>query len=250
MHGKPIFCLVLFVSFCMAVPDVKDKVEPHKDKEGGNAGLDEDNQEISKACTDPFDAIFRDGEGKTWVFRGLYAWQINNKGVEEGYPVLIKTIYKGLPGNINAAVTSQWSNRTYFFKGNRMWRYMGKKLERGFPTKVAGRTSGLKKNLDAAFQWGGDRQIYIFKGSFYYQFNEFSQRVAHGYPKKIRSHWKGSPKIKNIDAAFQWNDGKTYFFKGDEYWRFNDDTLKMDKEYPKSKAKFWMGCGGDVSFDD
>jgi len=199
-----------------------------------------------ESCTDPFDTIFRDKDGTTWAFRGKFAWKINEVGVEEGYPVKISRIFKGLPGNINAAVTSSWSGRTYFFKGDRMWRYLGHDLEAGFPKRLP-RANGVKKNLDAAFVWGGNGQIYLFKGNLYWQFNEYRQSVEPGYPQKIKSHWKGAPKY--IDAAFQWENGKTYFFKGDEYWRFDDIQLKVDKGYPKSKAKYWMGCSGDSPFE-
>ena len=65
-------------------------------------------------------------------------------------------------------------------------------------------------------------------------------QVAEGYPKEIKSVFKGVP--SNIDAAFTWGkDGKTYFFKGPLYYKYNDKKKTVEKGYPKKTKNRWFG---------
>ncbi|XP_070571969.1 matrix metalloproteinase-19-like [Ptychodera flava] len=234
---------ILGIQQLYGMPDTNRPGEGDEDGDGDGDGGETPSKpdpNLPKACTDPFDAIFMDIYSRTYALRGKYIWQLNSNGIEQGFPKKIKAVYKGVPGNLNAAVTSHWTQRTYFFKGERFWRFYGTSVEPGYPKNI--KDTGLPKNPDAAFVWGGNGKLYIFKGAQYYEWDEYSQKVADGYPKKIKTYWKGIP--SKISAAFRWENGKTYFFKGDKYWRFDDATLKVDKGYPKSKAINWMGCDG------
>ena len=55
---------------------------------------------------------------------------------------------------------------------------------------------------------------------------------------------KGIP--NDIDAAFQWKNGRSYFFKGDKYYAFDDNRVKVLEDsrnpYPRDVATYWMGC--------
>lgn len=60
-------------------------------------------------------------------------------------------------------------------------------------------------HIDAVMVWGHNSKTYFFSGGLYWRFDEEIQRVELDYPRNI-SIWRGiSP---NIDAAFQWKDGK------------------------------------------
>ncbi|GMH41809.1 hypothetical protein BSKO_09719 [Bryopsis sp. KO-2023] len=61
-------------------------------------------------------------------------------------------------------------------------------------------------------------------------------RIDAGYPLPV-----GGGMPPNVDAIFQWFDGKTYCFKGDKYWRYNDETDMVESGYPKSIKAGWSG---------
>ena len=50
----------------------------------------------------------------------------------------------------------------------------------------------------------------VFSGDKYWRFDDAVGRVELDYPRDI-SMWRGVP--SDVDAAFQYIDGKTYFFK-------------------------------------
>ena len=77
-----------------------------------------------------------------------------------------------------------------------------------------------------------DGASFVFKGSFYWKLKKAPEiGIASGYPRKIRSDWKGLP--DDLDAGFTFN-GSTFFFKENEYWKFLHDPAK--KQHPKYNA--------------
>eukprot|EP00058_Branchiostoma_floridae_P019752 XP_002605242.1 hypothetical protein BRAFLDRAFT_92284 [Branchiostoma floridae] len=192
-------------------------------------------------CSGPFDAMFLGPDMRTYVMRGRYYWKLNEERmIGRPQPLLIKHRWPGLPGNVNAAVTSYYTKRTYFFKGDRVWRYNNNVLDSNYPIKIKG--TGLPKNPDAALVWGPKNRIVIFRGKKFWVWNEFTRRVDMGFPKLIRKYWHGVP--NHLDAALRWKNGITYFFKSGYYWKFEDDLEKTAKCYPRPVALYWSSCGG------
>ena len=61
------------------------------------------------------DAMTTTNDGHTHAFKGEWYYQLNDYGVEAGYPRKIAKDWDGLPNNIDAALT--WADgKTFFFK--------------------------------------------------------------------------------------------------------------------------------------
>eukprot|EP00090_Calanus_glacialis_P014426 TRINITY_DN23206_c0_g1_i1.p1 TRINITY_DN23206_c0_g1~~TRINITY_DN23206_c0_g1_i1.p1 ORF type:complete len:189 (+),score=48.63 TRINITY_DN23206_c0_g1_i1:42-608(+) len=70
---------------------------------------------------------------------------------------------------------------------------------------------------------------------------EKSPQVHRRYPQHIEA-WSLPG---NLDAAFQWENGKTYFFKGSKYWRFSEVGV-LDDGYPKDVDRGFEGAPNNV----
>ena len=79
----------------------------------------------------------------------------------------------------------------------------------------------------------------FFAGNKYWRFDDSVGRVELDYPRDI-SMWRGVP--SDIDAAFQYVDGKTYFFKGRHFWQFDDYSMRVVNAMPKRIGTHWMQC--------
>ena len=79
----------------------------------------------------------------------------------------------------------------------------------------------------------------FFAGNKYWRFDDSVGRVELDYPRDI-SMWRGVP--SDIDAAFQYVDGKTYFFKGKHFWQFDDYSMRVVNAMPKKIGTHWMQC--------
>uniref|UniRef100_A0A8C0Y2C5 Matrix metallopeptidase 19 n=1 Tax=Cyprinus carpio carpio TaxID=630221 RepID=A0A8C0Y2C5_CYPCA len=189
--------------------------------------------EMLDPCTAKLDAIMLGPSRKTYAFSGDYVWTITNMG--HNSPVKISLLWKGLPGNLNAAVYSPRTNKTYFFKGENVWRFTNYRLDYRYPKPL----KRIPANIDAALYYEKNKKIFFFKGSGYWQWDEMVYNDLSIYPKPISSLFIGIP--SNPDAAFTWTNGKMYFFKGDKYWRLNEQLI-VDSGYPLSKRVRWMRC--------
>ncbi|KAG8034818.1 hypothetical protein G9C98_007894 [Cotesia typhae] len=175
-------------------------------------------EEDSVLCTDSkVDTMFNSAEGHTYVFKGDHYWKLTDDGVASGYPRLISSSWKGLPGKIDAAFTYK-NGKTYFFKGSKYWRYVGKRIDGDYPKDISEGFTGIPDNIDAVTVWTGNGKIYFYKGTKFWRFDP-AQRppVKSTYPKLI-SNWEGVP--NNMEA--------TLTYHGDDYDKGNDGEIMFD----------------------
>lgn len=82
----------------------------------------------------------------------------------------------------------------------------GNILVSGYPKPLT--ALGLPEELDrvdAATVWGHNSKTYIFSGTMYWRYDDETERMELDYPRDMNI-WRGVG--DNINAAFQWHDGK------------------------------------------
>uniref|UniRef100_A0A671R1K4 Matrix metalloproteinase-19-like n=1 Tax=Sinocyclocheilus anshuiensis TaxID=1608454 RepID=A0A671R1K4_9TELE len=154
---------------------------------------------------------------KTLAFRGHYVWTLSDSGYNS--PVPINALWKELPGNINAAVHSQRTNKSYFLKGDKVWRYSGFKLDQGYPKRLS-----IPSNIQAAFFLKRRR------GSEYWLWDE----LGSAKPLQLISALPSDP-----DAAFTGSDGRVYVFRDARQWRVST-ALTLEESYPLRSRHGWL----------
>ncbi|XP_014672619.1 PREDICTED: LOW QUALITY PROTEIN: matrix metalloproteinase-16-like [Priapulus caudatus] len=193
-------------------------------------------------CLSPrIDAITTTLDDSTYVFKGDWYWKLNDDSFEPGYPKRIADDWDGLPGDLDAALTSKnFDSKTFFFKGNKYWKFVNQEMMPGYPKIISVGFPGIPADISAAFAWGGNGKAYFIKDDQYYRYSHNS--LDAGYPKHM-SVWVGLP--TRIDATFVWKNGKSYFFRGSQYYKFNDGEFEVEDGYPRSTGKWWFGCSSE-----
>ncbi|KAH8321767.1 hypothetical protein KR067_000741 [Drosophila pandora] len=190
-----------------------------------------------------------------------YVWRIGQKGLYNMYPTETRRHWAALPQNLTKvdAVYENKRGQIVFFvgksihedindcnlhllthSGREYYVFNSVNLAPGYPKPLT--SLGLPDTLshiDASFVWGHNNRTYLTSGFQYWRLDDATNQVELDYPRDM-SIWSGVG--YNIDAAFQYTDGKTYFFKNLGYWQFNDDRMRVAHAKALPSSHKWMQC--------
>lgn len=159
---------------------------------------------------------------------------------------------RGLAAGYGGYSNSTRNNKMYLFDGARYvrWQASNSYMDQGYPKSIRSNWSGIPNDLDAAIYAGHsngsyNNKLYLFKREYYWRWNLETNRMDSGYPKLIRSGWRGVP--DNLDAAVYGGysrssrNNKLYLFSGAYYYRWDIQSDRLDRNYPKRIRDGWPG---------
>ncbi|KFQ31872.1 Stromelysin-2, partial [Mesitornis unicolor] len=152
----------------------------------------------SKAPTRPedcdphltFDAITT-LRGEILFFKGSYVWRKSPYFSDIEHDT-ISSFWPSLTAGFDAAYEVDKKDRVLFFKDNQYWAVSGYSIESGFPKPIQnlGFPTSVGK-IDAAVHDQNTKKTYFFVGNKYWSFNENTQSMERGYPRKIAADFQG-----------------------------------------------------------
>ncbi|KFU90953.1 Interstitial collagenase [Chaetura pelagica] len=182
-----------------------------------------------------FDAITT-LRGETLFFKGSYVWRKSPYFSEIEHDT-ISSFWPSLAAGFDAAYEVDKKDRVLFFKDDQYWAVSGYSIEPGFPRPIRnlGFSTSVGK-IDAAVHDQNTKKTYFFVGNKYWSFNENTQSMERGYPRKIATDFQGIG--HKVDAAFQKN-GLFYFFHGSNQYEID---IKNKKLIRIMKSNSWFNC--------
>ncbi|NWI51977.1 MMP3 protein, partial [Calyptomena viridis] len=182
-----------------------------------------------------FDAITT-LRGEILFFKGSYVWRKSPYFSEIEHDT-ISSFWPSLIAGFDAAYEVDKKDRVLFFKDDQYWAVSGYTIDTGFPKPIQnlGFPTSVRK-IDAAVHDQNTKKTYFFVGNKYWSFNENTQSMERGYPRKISADFQGIG--HKVDAAFQKN-GYFYFFHGSNQYEVD---MKKQKLIRIMKANSWFNC--------
>ncbi|KFV00324.1 Interstitial collagenase [Tauraco erythrolophus] len=182
-----------------------------------------------------FDAITT-LRGEILFFKGSYVWRKSPyfSGIEHD---TISSFWPSLAAGFDAAYEIDKKDQVIFFKDDQYWAVSGYSVQPGFPKPIQnlGFPTSVRK-IDAAVHDQKTKKTYFFVGNKYWSFNENTQSMERGYPRKIAADFQGIG--HTVDAAFQKN-GHFYFFHGSNQYEVD---IKNKKLIRIMKSNSWFNC--------
>uniref|UniRef100_A0A8C8RTS7 Peptidase metallopeptidase domain-containing protein n=1 Tax=Pelusios castaneus TaxID=367368 RepID=A0A8C8RTS7_9SAUR len=150
---------------------------------------------------------------------------------------LISSFWPTLPSGFHAAYEIDKKDQMFLFKDNQYWIVSGDYVHPGFPRNIhhLGFPRSVKK-IDAAVYDQYTKKTYFFVGDKYWSYNEVTESMEKGYPRRISVDFLGIG--HKIDAAVQKN-GHFYFFQGSKQYEVD---AKSKKVIQKMKSNSWFDC--------
>uniref|UniRef100_A0A8B9YXZ3 Peptidase metallopeptidase domain-containing protein n=1 Tax=Buteo japonicus TaxID=224669 RepID=A0A8B9YXZ3_9AVES len=182
-----------------------------------------------------FDAITT-LRGEILFFKGSYVWRKSPYFSDIEHDT-ISSFWPSLASGFDAAYEVDKKDRVIFFKDDQYWAVSGYSIEPGFPKPIQnlGFPTSVGK-IDAAVHDQNTKKTYFFVGNKYWSYNENTQSMERGYPRKIAADFQGID--HTVDAALQKN-GHFYFFHGSNQYEVD---IKNKKLIRIMKSNSWFNC--------
>uniref|UniRef100_A0A663LQU7 Peptidase metallopeptidase domain-containing protein n=1 Tax=Athene cunicularia TaxID=194338 RepID=A0A663LQU7_ATHCN len=182
-----------------------------------------------------FDAITT-LRGEILFFKGSYVWRKSPYFSDIEHDT-ISSFWPPLAAGFDAAYEVDKKDRVVFFKDDQYWAVSGYRIEPGFPKPIQnlGFPTSVGK-IDAAVHDQNTKKTYFFVGNKYWSFNENTQSMERGYPRKIAADFQGID--YTVDAVLQKN-GHFYFFHGSNQYEVD---IKNKKLIRIMKSNSWFNC--------
>nr|XP_033778501.1 vitronectin [Geotrypetes seraphini] len=198
---------------------------------------EEEGDEEEELCSGkPFDAFTDLKNGSIYAFRGKYFYELDDKGVQPGFPKLIKDAW-GIEGPVDAAFTRiNCQGRTYLFKGSEYWRFDNGVLDPGYPRNISKGFKNIPDHLDASFALPAHNskskeRVYFFKGSRYWQY-----------------HFKHQPSRKDCESETPSIIFDQYaFLQLDSLYTLFGDLMSDGESKPRLISRDWKGLPNGIN---
>ncbi|XP_076699949.1 stromelysin-2 [Callospermophilus lateralis] len=187
------------------------------------------------AMCDPalsFDAVST-LRGEILFFKDRYLWRKSPWSFQPELH-LISAFWPSLPSDLDAAYEDSSKDIVFIFKGNKFWAVRGSEVQAGYPKviHILGFPPTIEK-IDAAVYDKEKKKTYFFVEDKYWRFDEKSQSMEKGFPRRIADDFPGV-KTK-VDAVLQ-ESGFFYFFSGSLQFEF-DPNAKTVTRILKSNSR-------------
>ncbi|MGH1540551.1 MAG: hemopexin repeat-containing protein [Arenicella sp.] len=159
-------------------------------------------KQLPKKFTSNLDAaLFRESNGKLYLFKGSEYVRLTGSTMDDNYPRPIAGNWHGLPDNfqqgIDAALWRESNGKIYLFKGNQYVRLTETQVDPNYPRPIAGNWHGLPNSynsgIDAALMRWDTNKIYFFRNRTYIRYTNVADGIDPGYPLWINKNWMPFP---------------------------------------------------------
>ncbi|XP_006887368.1 PREDICTED: matrix metalloproteinase-27 [Elephantulus edwardii] len=196
---------------------------------------------LPHAC-DPnltFDAIttFR---REVMFFKGRSLWRIYQDIADVEFES-IASLWPSLPVNIQAAYENP-RDKILIFKNDSFWMISGYAILPEYPKSIY--TLGFPRyvrKIDAAVYDKITRKTYFFVGIWCWRYDEMTQTMDKGYPKRVVKYFPGIG--IRVDAAFQYK-GFFYFSHGSKQFEYDPKAKNVTRVM---KTNTWFHCKEPLS---